>query len=125
MNPLISTYLISAMIGIMIFFTIALAPTVFKVLPQEWASKYLRSFFPKYYTYLGILCILASIASANVSDKFLLAICAVLFFFSLWVLTPAINRAAEAKQKKNFGLLHGLSVIINLIQIIVFVYLLS
>jgi hypothetical protein len=44
---LISLYIVAAMVGIMVFFTIAVAPTVFKVLPAEWSSKYVRSFFPK------------------------------------------------------------------------------
>ena len=66
MNPNLSLHLVSAMIGIMVFFTIAVAPTVFKVLPQEWASRYVRSFFPKYYAFLGAFSILASFASANI-----------------------------------------------------------
>jgi zinc transporter ZupT len=101
MNPNLSLYLVCGMIGIMVFFTIAVAPTVFKVLPQEWASKYVRNFFPKYYAFLG----------------------AVLFFISLWVLTPAINRASDQGNKKKFGILHGASVVVNFIQLGIFVYL--
>jgi len=81
MNPNLSLHLVSAMIGIMVFFTIAVAPTVFKVLPQEWASRYVRSFFPKYYAFLGAFSILASFASANILDMGLLILCAALFFF--------------------------------------------
>lgn len=122
MNPNISLYLVSAMIGIMVFFTIAVAPTVFKVLPQEWASKYVRHFFPKYYAFLGAVSILASFASANTLDMGLLIICAALFFVSLWALTPAINRASDAQQRKKFGLLHGLSIVINFIQLGIFIF---
>jgi len=110
------------MIGIMVFFTIAVAPTVFKVLPQEWASRYVRSFFPKYYAFLGAFSILASFASANILDMGLLILCAALFFFSLWVLTPAINKASDAQEKKKFGVLHGLSIVINFIVVAIFLF---
>ncbi|WP_286224916.1 DUF4149 domain-containing protein [Polynucleobacter sp. HIN7] len=123
MNPNFSLYLVSAMIGIMVFFTIAVAPTVFKVLPQEWASKYVRNFFPKYYAFLGAVSIIASFLANDTLSMGLLVICAALFFISLWVLTPAINRASDQGQKKKFGILHGLSIVINFIQLGSFVYL--
>jgi len=122
MNPNLSLHLVSAMIGIMVFFTIAVAPTVFKVLPQEWASRYVRSFFPKYYAFLGAFSILASFASANILDMGLLILCAALFLFSLWVLTPAINKASDAQEKKKFGALHGLSIVINFIVLAIFLF---
>ena len=122
MNPNIGPYLVSAMIGIMVFFTIAVAPTVFKVLPQEWASKYVRNFFPKYYAFLGTVSVIASFLVSDVLSMGLLVFCAALFLFSLWILTPAINRTSDNKEKKKFGILHGLSVVINVIQLGIFVY---
>lgn len=122
MNPNLSLYVVCAMIGIMVFFTIAVAPTVFKVLPQEWASRYVRSFFPKYYAFLGAFSVLASFASANTLDMGLLILCAALFFISLWVLTPAINKASDAHEKKKFGILHGLSVVINFTVLAIFLF---
>ncbi len=123
MNPNLSLYLVSAMVGIMVFFTIAVAPTVFKVLPQEWASKYVRNFFPKYYAFLGAVSIIASFLAADTLSMGLLVGCAALFFISLWVLTPAINRASDRGNKKTFGILHGLSVVVNFIQPGIFIYL--
>ena len=122
MNPNLSLYLVSAMIGIMMFFTVAVAPTVFKVLPQEWASKYVRNFFPKYYAFLGAVSIIASFVASDTLTIGLLVLCAALFFISLWVLTPAINRASDQGQKKHFGMLHGLSVVVNFIQLGIFIY---
>ncbi len=122
MNPNLSLFLVSAMIGIMVFFTIAVAPTVFKVLPQEWASRYVRNFFPKYYAFLGAVSIIASFLATNTFSMVLLVICAALFFISLWVLTPAINRASDQGEKKKFGILHGASVVVNFIQLGIFIY---
>jgi hypothetical protein len=49
--------------------------------------------------------------------------CSILFAFSLWVLTPRINDAKDNDLKKRFGYLHGLSVVINLVQLVVLIYL--
>ena len=48
-----SMYAIAGVVGVMLFFSVAVAPTIFKVLPQEWAGIYVRQFFPKYYLVLG------------------------------------------------------------------------
>jgi len=52
----------------------------------------------------------------------LLVGCAALFFISLWVLTPAINRASDQGHKKKFGILHGTSVVVNFFQLGIFIY---
>ncbi len=39
--------LLSANVGVMVFFTAVIAPVVFKVLPEEWAASYVRAFFPR------------------------------------------------------------------------------
>lgn len=120
-----SQYILAAVVGIMIFFTIAVAPTVFSVLPKEWSSAYVRKFFPKYYLILGLLCLIAALLSTDQMITFSAYACSVLFAFSLWVLTPRINHAKDADLKKRFGYLHGLSVVINLIQLVVLIYVLS
>lgn len=120
----ISLYIVAAMIGIMVFFTIAVAPTVFKVLPAEWSSKYVRSFFPKYYAFLCFACIAASLLANSALISSITFICAVLFAIAQFILTPAINKASDAKNKKRFGLLHGFSVVLNVIQLSLFIYIL-
>ena len=116
--------LVAANVGIMVFFTIAVAPTVFKVLPQDWAGVYVRAFFPKYYAFLGLTSTLAVALADSVSARIALSVCAALFFISLWALTPRINAARDVGDKRTFRLLHGLSVGINLVQLGIFVVLL-
>jgi Domain of unknown function (DUF4149) len=117
-----SQNIISAVIGIMIFFTIAVAPTVFMVLPKEWSSAYVRKFFPKYYLILGILCAVAGMVSSHSQIALISYICAALFAFSLLVLTPMINKASDEKNTARFNLFHRSSVLINIIQLILLVY---
>jgi uncharacterized membrane protein len=119
-----SLYILAAVAGIMIFFTIAVAPTVFTVLPKEWSSAYVRKFFPKYYLFLGGLCAISGALTPIPYISHSAYLCAVLFAFSLWVLTPKINKATDTGQKKLFGILHGLSVVVNLIQLFILIYIL-
>jgi hypothetical protein len=123
-SNLLSLYIVAGMLGIMLFFTVAVAPTVFKVLPQEWSSKYVRAFFPKYYIFLGLFSLLSAYLIEGNVNTLLLILCTVLFLFALLILMPAINRATDSGNKKYFGLLHGLSVLVNLIQFGIFVYVL-
>jgi hypothetical protein len=121
---MITNYLLSGMVGIMLFFTIVVAPTVFKVLPAEWSSKYVRNFFPKYYATLGLLTLICVFTEVDWANKALLAICTALFAFTLFYLTGKINDAKDAEQTKKFHWLHGASVAINIFQLITFIYLL-
>jgi hypothetical protein len=121
---MIVNYLIAGMVGIMLFFTVVVAPTVFKVLPVEWSSAYVRSFFPKYYASLGIITIICVFIETEALNKILLAICASLFAFTLFYLTDKINKAKDSGQTRQFHVLHVLSVVINLLQLVIFIYLL-
>jgi hypothetical protein len=121
---MMTNYLLSGMVGIMLFFTVVVAPTVFRVLPAEWSSKYVRNFFPKYYATLGLITLISIFTEPDSTNKVLLAICAVLFAFTLFYLTGKINQAKDNGQSKRFHVLHGASVVINLFQLISFIYLL-
>lgn len=122
---MITSYLISGMVGIILFFTVVVAPTVFKVLPIEWSSKYVRNFFPKYYASLGLITAVCVFTAPELLSKILLAICAVLFGFTLFYLTGKINNAKDNGNTKQFHWLHGASVVINFFQLAVFIYLLA
>ncbi len=122
---MITNYLISGMVGIMLFFTVVVAPTVFKVLPLEWSSKYVRNFFPKYYASLGLVTLVAVFTEQNSVSRLYLIACALLFTFTLFFLTGKINAAKDEGKNKQFHLLHGLSVIINIAQLCIFIYLLT
>ena len=74
-----SHWLIASNLGVMFFFTIAVAPTIFKVLPTEWAGVYVRQFFPKYDLYLGVVAILAAVLSEDVQVQRLLISCSAVF----------------------------------------------
>lgn len=120
----LSPLIVAANVGIMLFFSAAVAPTIFVVLPQEWASAYVRSFFPKYYLFLSLTTAAAAALAAVPSLQLGLAGCAFLFFFSRFWLTPQINRARDEKQAHTFKALHFLSVALNMLQLAFFIWVL-
>ena len=64
-----SLFILAGVAGIMLFFSVAVAPTIFKVLPQEWASAYVRKFFPKYYAVLGGATALAAVVTPDATVR--------------------------------------------------------
>jgi hypothetical protein len=121
----VAEIIIAANIGIIVFFTVAVAPTVFKVLPAQWAAKYVRSFFPKYYVWLGITSVVAAFFSTAISTQILLVGTGVMFFFSCWGLTPLINRSNDDGRLRTFKWLHGSSIALNIFQLGLFIWLLT
>jgi Domain of unknown function (DUF4149) len=117
--------IIAANIGVITFFTIAVAPTVFKVLPAQWAARYVRSFFPKYYVWLGVTSMVAAFLSTEIATQILLVGTGVMFFFSCWGLTPLINRSSDEGRLRTFKWLHGSSIALNIFQLGLFVWLLT
>ncbi len=120
----LSDLIVAGNVGIMLFFTVAVAPTIFIVLPAEWAAAYVRKFFPKYFLFLGITTTLAAALSATGLAQAALAGCAVIFFFSCFWLTPRINQARDDKRGQTFKTLHYLSVGLNMLQLAVFIWIL-
>ena len=120
----ISDLITAANVGIMLFFSVAVAPTIFMVLPAEWSAAYVRKFFPKYFLFLGITSIIASALHSVQLVQISLAACAVVFFFSVFWLTPCINLARDSKQLKTFNRLHYTSVGLNLLQLAAFIWIL-
>ena len=120
----LSNLIVAGNVGIMLFFTVAVAPTIFMVLPAEWSAAYVRKFFPKYFLFLGITTATAAALSGTPLGQASLAVCAAIFFFSCFWLTPRINQARDAKRGQAFKALHYASVGLNLLQLAGFIWIL-
>lgn len=129
MSPYLSNLLIAANIGIMVFFTVAVAPTIFTVLPPQWSAAYVRKFFPKYFFFLGatttVALALAFGRGIDLVRQLPLLVCALIFFFNCFWLTPRINQARDDKQAKTFKTLHWMGVGLNMVQLVIFIWLLA
>jgi hypothetical protein len=107
-------------LGIMLFFSFVIAPTVHKLLPTAQSGPYIRKLFPIYYIINAALALgsLIAIASLGVFNAIFYAnaIIFVLFTFCYFYLMPTINKQ-KVKNNRTFKILHGSSVAINLVQI--------
>ena len=108
-------------LGIMLFFSFVIAPTVHKFLPKTESGPYIRKIFPIYYILNGFFALgsILAIAYLGVFNAIFYAniIILVLFIFSYFYLIPSINKI-KSKDTSKFKILHSGSIIINLIQII-------
>ena len=128
MFQLISIYLTSAILGIMLFFSFVVAPVTFTTLNEENARKFIRKIFPYYYNVNLGISILVTLIFVFIEtfhlDFFLILSVALLFALSNFVLMPLINKYRDNNQNKKFKLFHFISVVINFLQIVLLIIIL-
>ena len=120
------TVLISIWIGVIVFFSTIIAPTVFKTLDEKSAGVFLRAFFPKYYLFAIIIGLTAlgliMIFKIEMSNILYMAIVSmtILSIISRFMI-PIINNARDMgeKGKQKFNRLHALSVSLNVITLVI------
>ena len=109
-------------LGSMLFFSIAIAPKIFTVLPSEEAGKFVRSIFPVYYMFNGlqylVLTTLMLYTGKSGNILYISSLILFLFIVSNYFLMPQINKSRDADNQKKFKILHFLSVVINFLIIL-------
>ena len=123
------TVLISIWIGVIVFFSAIIAPTVFKTLDEKSAGVFLRAFFPKYYLFaivIGVAALaLIMVFNIEISNILYIAIVSmtILSIISRFMI-PIINNARDMgeKGKQKFNRLHALSVSLNVITLVIGVF---
>ena len=117
----IALLLTSFLFGGMLLFSVGFGTLCFKFLEPSVARAFIRKTFPYFYGYVLVVSALIVLFSFNISN--LTAALAFSIFITTIptsrVLMPAINKASDTKQKRNFVLLHTLSVSITLLHIII------
>ena len=124
----ISLYIISMILGIMIFFSFVVAPVAFSSLDKESYSVFIRKIFPYYYLInlaLSLVVFFIFIYLNIFEIKFyLISLTAILFFISNYLLMPLINKYSDQNLHQKFKYSHLLSVILNFIQIFCLIFIL-
>ena len=117
----VAVLLTSFLFGGMLLFSVGFGTLCFKFLEPSVARAFIRKTFPYFYGYVLVVSALIVLFSFNISN--LTAALAFSIFITTIptsrVLMPAINKASDTKQKRNFVLLHTLSVSITLLHIII------
>ncbi len=121
-----ATVALAMLLGVMLFFSFVVAPQVFRQLEAAEAGRVIRALFPWYYAVVIALSLIATIALAPARPLvagFVGLVLASALFARQWLM-HRINAASDASQRgdsaarRRFGRLHGWSVVINLIQMV-------
>ena len=112
--------LMTAMLfGGMTFFSFGFAPVLFKQLPMDKVRPLLRGTFPYYYLAVIGMSAVATVAALAVSGRatIVLGVILIATIYVRQILMPQINAATDRDDQPMFKRLHGLSVVIQIIQI--------
>ena len=124
--PELASALAAASVGAMLFFSAAVAPTVFQALPAEQAGGFLRALFPKYFLVNGVTGVVAASLAFRPLPGALLFIGGAALIALRFAVVPAINKARDAMlagddlARPVFARWHRLSVVVNVAAMALF-----
>ena len=123
-------FLLTILIGSMIFFIAVVSPSVFVTLSTNASSKFLRTIFPRMFLFgfiIAVLSIILCYISGNILNSILLIVVAISFIINRNYLTPKINNfrdkelEGDDKASSNFKYMHLLSVLLFILNFIILV----
>ena len=109
-------------IGVIVYQTMFVAPTVFQTIDSKNTSKFLRKIFPKFFILIFILSALAIIEAyynSRGNPFYVIYMITSLFSILAFSLIPMTNKATDDNDKKKFKILHSLSVLLTIIILII------
>ena len=104
-------------VGIILFQSALIAPTVLKTLDAKATSNFLRAIWPKFFVVLSVIGGAAAIAFWKddiAAVNRILAVLLVALPVFAYAIIPATNRAADREDHARFKVLHRLSVLTTL-----------
>ncbi len=123
-------FLLTTLIGSMIFFMAVVSPSIFATLSTNASSKLLRTIFPRMFLFGFIIAILSLVLcyiSSNILNSILLIIMAMSFIINRNYLTPKINDfrdkelEGDKKASSSFKYMHLLSVLLFVLNFIILI----
>jgi hypothetical protein len=110
------TFMLSGLVvGIIVFHTAIIAPTVFRSLTLDDAGTFLRTVFPKFFTLITIVCsvnVAFALILGQTSIAVMVGVSAMLMVIA-YHLIPITNRSRDEGQVQRFKLLHTISVLLT------------
>lgn len=119
MLEIAAVLVVALLFGGMALYSFGFAAFLFTALPMPQARATIRAAFPHFYLFvIGTAAAGAALSFAfDRTGAWLLAVIALTTVPTRQLLMPAINAATDAGNKKRFGWLHGVSVLITLTHI--------
>ena len=121
MTSNLPTFLNGLVVGVILFQTAVIAPTVFRSLGPDQAGPFLRKVFPKFFVVLVVMGIAGAIAALASDANYQLWICLVTLTLGLlaFLLIPMTNKSRDDGNEKLFKKLHNASVLMTVLILVV------
>ena len=117
----VPTFLNGLVVGVILFQTAIIAPTVFRGLEPDQAGPFLRKVFPKFFVVLVVMGIAGAISALASDASYQLWICLVTLTLGLlaYQLIPMTNKSRDDGNEKLFKKLHNASVLMTVLILVV------
>ena len=114
-------------IGIILYQSLLIAPSINKLLSAQDASIYLRYVWPKFFIIIGAISLISWILILNFSpDQSTAKIISIISFILMiicYVLIPYMNSAKDSANDSFFIFLHATSMILTLVTLLINIFL--
>ena len=124
---LIPIILSGVIIGIILYQSLLIAPSINKLLSAQDASIYLRYVWPKFFIIIGAISLISWILILNFSpDQSTAKIISIISFILMvicYVLIPIMNSAKDSANDTLFIFLHATSMILTLVTLLINIFL--
>ena len=108
-------------VGVIIFQSLIIAPTVFKVLEVDKAGIFLRKVFPRFFILImvcsALMLILVALSGSSDKTRFILPAANLVFAGVSYLVIPATNRARDDGEERKFKMLHSITVVLTLLML--------
>ena len=124
---LIPIILSGVIIGLILYQSLLIAPSINKLLSAQDASIYLRYVWPKFFIIIGAISLISWILILNFSpDQSTAKIISIISFILMiicYVLIPYMNSAKDSANDSFFIFLHAISMILTLVTLLINIFL--
>ena len=124
---LIPIILSGVIIGIIVYQSLLIAPSINKLLSAQDASIYLRYVWPKFFIIIGAISLISWILILNFSPDQntakIISIISFILMFICYVLIPYMNSAKDSANDTFFIFLHSTSMILTLVTLLINIFL--
>ena len=124
---LIPIILSGVIIGMILYQSLLIAPSINKLLSTQDASIYLRYVWPKFFIIIGAISLISWILILNFSpDQSTAKIISIISFILMiicYVLIPYVNSAKDSANDTLFIFLHATSMILTLVTLLINIFL--
>ena len=124
---LIPIILSGVIIGMILYQSLLIAPSINKLLSAQDASIYLRYVWPKFFIIIGAISLISWILILNFSpDQNTAKIISIISFILMvicYVLIPYMNSAKDSANDSFFIFLHATSMILTLVTLLINIFL--